>query len=65
MCGSTLLFRSTRWPGEVHVATANFDGDEIGRLPTAHIFHSDRAAWFGCTDELPKCGGPTGLEPIS
>lgn len=64
VCGSTLLFRSTRWPGEVHIATANFDL-EIDRSPNAHIFYSDRATWFGCTDELPKCGGPTGLEPIS
>jgi hypothetical protein len=64
VCGSTLLFRSTRWPGEVHVATANFDA-EIDRLPTAHIFYSDRATWFDGADELPKCGGPTGLEPMA
>src|SRR5690606_122122 len=25
-CGSTLLFRSQRWAGELHVVVANFDG---------------------------------------
>jgi hypothetical protein len=63
VCGSTLLFRSTRWPGEVHVATANFD-DEIDRRPTVHVFWSDRATWFDCHDDLPKRGGATGVEPI-
>jgi hypothetical protein len=63
VCGSTLLFRSTRWPGEVHVATANFDG-AIDRQPTAHVFWSDRVPWFGCEDGLIKRGGPTGVEPI-
>jgi hypothetical protein len=61
-CGSMLLFRSTRWPGEVHVATASLDASD--RLPSAHVFYSDRASWFSCSDELTKRGGPTGVEPL-
>ncbi|MFV8751479.1 GFA family protein [Nannocystaceae bacterium ST9] len=61
-CGSTLLFRSTRWPGEVHVASANLD--RLDRTPVAHVFFSDRAAWFECDDGLIKRGGASGLEAI-
>ena len=31
-CGSSLFFRSTRWPGERHIALGNLDG-EIDRAP--------------------------------
>ena len=33
-CGSTLFFRSTRWPGELHIVLANFV-DEVDRAPQA------------------------------
>ncbi len=64
MCGSSLFFRSTRWPGEVHVATANLTGP-LDRVPTAHVFFSDRAPWFEVHDGLIRCGGPTGVEPLA
>ena len=43
-CGSTLLFESERWPGEVHVVLANFD-TPIDREPAANVYWSDRVAW--------------------
>lgn len=61
-CGSMLLFRSSKWPGEVHVATASLDASD--REPQAHVFYSDRASWFSCDDGLQKRGGATGFEPI-
>lgn len=63
VCGSQLFFNSTRWPGETHIATASLlEGPD--KRPSAHVFFSDRADWFACEDELKKCGGPTGVEPL-
>jgi hypothetical protein len=62
-CGSMMLFQSTRWPGEVHVARALIPGD-VDRLPQAHCFFSDKADWFTVADDLPRLGGPTGLEKL-
>jgi hypothetical protein len=54
-CGSTLLFESTRWPGEVHVVVANLCGP-LDRAPQAHVFFGDRAPWVTIADDLPKQG---------
>jgi hypothetical protein len=62
-CGSMLLFESSRWAGEVHVARAAFPGP-IDRLPQAHVFFSDRADWVTVSDELPRRGGASGVEPL-
>ena len=35
-CGTTLFFRSTRWPGELHIVRSNFDGP-VDREPQAHV----------------------------
>jgi hypothetical protein len=43
-CGSPLLFRSNRWPGETHVTLASFD-DPAGLEPSAHAYWSSRAPW--------------------
>lgn len=43
-CGSTMLFRSSRWPGELHVALGNVD-DAIDRAPQAHAFWDSHVAW--------------------
>lgn len=63
VCGTSLFFHSTRWPGETHVATASLLGSP-DKLPTAHVFFSDRAPWFTCEDSLQKRGGPSGVEPL-
>lgn len=62
-CGSTLFFRSTKWPDEVHVVVANLL-DPLDRAPGGHVWWSDRAPWFDLHDDLPKKGGPSGLESI-
>jgi hypothetical protein len=62
-CGTQLLFASTRWPGEVHVATGSLI-DAPDRLPGAHVNFSDRATWYDPHAHLPKYGGATGMEPL-
>ncbi len=43
-CGSTLLFRSGRWPGELHLTLANFLGP-VDRAPQAHVFWDSHVDW--------------------
>ena len=53
-CGSTLFFRSPRWPGELHVTRANFDGP-VDRLPQAHVFWDTHVDWAPLADDgLPR-----------
>lgn len=52
-CGSSLFFRSERWPGEIHITRANFRGG-IHREPEGHAFYDTHVGWFPITDELPK-----------
>lgn len=62
-CGTSFLFESTRWAGEVHVALASLD-QPIDRAPQVHAFFSDRAEWVRVDDGLPRRGGLTGTEPL-
>jgi hypothetical protein len=48
-CGSSLFFRSERWPGEIHVVRANVPG-EIDRAPEGHVNTDTRVAWL----DLPQ-----------
>ncbi len=50
-CGSSMFFRSSRWPGEVHITLANFDGP-IDRKPEAHAFHDTHVNWMPLDDAL-------------
>lgn len=52
-CGSTLFFRSERWPGEIHVAHANVES-EIDLAPSAHAFWESHVDWFEFDDPLPR-----------
>jgi len=52
-CGSSLFFRSENWPGEVHVARANLEG-ELDRMPQAHVFYDTHVPWFEVNDGLPR-----------
>ena len=54
-CGSTLLFSSQRWAGELHVVVANFDGP-LDREPQAHVFWDSHVDWVKLDDEdgLPR-----------
>ena len=52
-CGSTLFFRSSRWPGEVHVTLANIDGG-VDRAPQVHAFWDTHVGWVQLGDALPR-----------
>lgn len=52
-CGSSLLFRSSRWPGEMHIVRSNIDGD-IDRAPQGHVYWDSHAPWFAFDDALPR-----------
>jgi hypothetical protein len=52
-CGSPMLFRSQRWPGELHLARALIAGD-LDRAPAAHVFYDAHVPWLDVNDDLPK-----------
>lgn len=56
-CGSSLFFRSTKWPGELHIVRANFT-DEMDRLPRVHAFYETHVEWLSVEDDLPKKNNP-------
>jgi len=62
-CGSHLFFRSPKWKGEVHFTRASIDED-LKTKPSAHVYFSDRANWYDESDNLPKFGGESGVEPL-
>lgn len=45
VCGTTLFFRSERWPGELHVVRSNFI-DPVDREPSVHTYWSSHAEWL-------------------
>jgi hypothetical protein len=48
-CGSSIFFRSPRWPNELHVTRANIHGP-VDRLPQAHVFWDSHADWVSLSD---------------
>ncbi len=52
-CGSTLFFKSQRWPGEIHVVRSNIDGN-IDLEPQAHVYYDTHVSWFDVEDDLGK-----------
>lgn len=55
-CGSTLFFRSERWPGQMHIVRANIDS-VIDLEPTDHVYWESRVDWFEVNDHLPRKAG--------
>jgi len=53
VCGSSIFFRSSRWPGEIHVARACVPG-AIDREPAAHGFAATAVDWLHLGDDLPR-----------
>lgn len=57
-CGSSLFFRSEKWPGELHIARANFSSD-LDREPQAHAYFDTHIDWLEINDALPKKNAPS------
>lgn len=51
-CGSTLFFRSSRWPDEIHKTLSNFKS-QLDKKPQLHAFWDTHVDWFKFDDELP------------
>ena len=54
-CGTMMFFRSTRWPGELHIALAHFT-TPIDRMPQMHVHWADHVPWADVDplDGLPR-----------
>jgi hypothetical protein len=52
-CGTPLFFESARWPGEIHIARALFEG-ALDKEPSAHVFYEAHVPWLEVLDNLPK-----------
>lgn len=52
-CASQLFFRSTVWPGELHIASASLT-TPIDIKPQAHVYYADKVDWLEINDALPK-----------
>lgn len=52
-CGSTIFFKSTRWPGELHITTVNIH-QPLDRFPQTHVNWSSHQPWLHLADDLPK-----------
>ena len=56
-CGSHMLFRSTKWPGETHITLSNMT-DPIDRQPQAQVFFDTHVGWLEFNDDLPRYNDP-------
>lgn len=56
-CGSPMFFRSSRWPGELHIARALFT-TAIDREPQQHAYHDTHVDWVQLGDTLPRKPAP-------
>jgi hypothetical protein len=52
-CGSSFLFQSERWPGEMHVCLTNLQGP-IDREPESHVHYDTHVPWMSLADDLPR-----------
>ena len=52
-CGSSLFFRSTKWPDEMHVSLANIHG-QLDRQPEGHVHYGSHVSWLQLADDLPR-----------
>ncbi len=52
-CGSSILFQSERWPGEMHVCLTNLV-DPIDRVPESHAHYDTHVPWLSLADDLPR-----------
>jgi hypothetical protein len=52
-CGSTMFFKSTQWPKEIHITLANLE-DKLDKSPQANAYFSSHVEWMPI-DETLKC----------
>jgi hypothetical protein len=52
-CGSTLFFKSARWPGELHITVVNIH-ESLDRSPQMHVHWDTHQKWLMLGDGLPR-----------
>ena len=52
-CGSSMLFKSEKWPDEMHVCLPNIQ-DPIDRQPEGHAHYGSHVDWLELADDLPR-----------
>lgn len=52
-CGSTIFFKSARWPCELHITAVNIL-EPLDRSPQMHVYWDNHQPWIELTDALPK-----------
>ncbi len=52
-CGSSFLFQSEQWPGEMHVSLSNVL-DPMDRAPEGHVHFDSHVSWLELADDLPR-----------
>ena len=52
-CGSTIFYEGPDYPGEIHAAVGNLEG-ELDRAPSNHAFSVEAPDWCPITDDLPR-----------
>lgn len=52
-CGSTVFFKSARWPGELHIPVVNLHGP-LDKAPQVHVNWSSHQPWLTQTEQLPR-----------
>jgi len=55
-CGSTMFFRSKKWPGELHITLACING-VIDRRPQANVFFDKHVNWMPIDESLNQVEG--------
>ena len=56
-CGSHILFKSIKWPGEIHISLSNMI-DPIDRKPAGHTYFDTHVDWVKFNDGLPRNNDP-------
>ncbi len=52
-CGTSISFKSIRWPGELHLFTVTFDDPEAFP-PRMHVHEGERLGWHLIGDNLRR-----------
>ena len=53
VCGSTVFFKSARWPGQLHLTVVNLHGP-LDKAPQMHVNWDGRQPWLAQADQLPR-----------
>ena len=55
-CGTQLFFKSTRWPGELHLHVGTLDDPSTYR-PDKHVVLAERVGWLPLSDGIARDEG--------